>query len=141
MSDLIKALTELVKEATTYLARKNQPELPLVETAIEKPRRARRTRAEMQAAEAEPTVAPAEVEALPELTEEESAKKAVKTAEALLRRFAKQVDGKPEGYHMARKLLTERFKAAKIGDLTHAQRLKFIAEIEALIADADNMLS
>lgn len=42
---------------------------------------------------------------------------------------------------MARKLLTERFKAAKIGDLTHAQRLKFIAEIEALIADADNMLS
>lgn len=148
MTELVKALTDLCKEATVYLARLNHPLLPIAapaaaaaSTEAEKPPRQPRGKK----AEALPPVAPPAAP-LPEMTEAESDKTAKDMAKALVQRFPKpvlngQVDGKgqpyPEGYHKVRDLLASMFKTGKISDLGHTQRLQLIVTIKDILTKAD----
>ncbi len=78
-----------------------------------------------------------------DMTEEESKTKANDLAHALIKRFPTvsaedQAAGvkRTEGFYMAKKILDEKFKAP-LKDLTHIQRVQFIADIETLIAEAN----
>ena len=75
----------------------------------------------------------------PEMTEQESSEKVREAAKAVVKRFpnSSATDGNPEGFHMAKKLLTEKYKVARITDLVHAQRVQFIQDVNFLVANAD----
>ena len=74
-----------------------------------------------------------------DLTEEQSSAQMQEVIQAFVMRFQtpSQPDGKPLGFHMARKILNEKFKVARTLDLTHPQRIAFIADLKAEIAKAD----
>lgn len=155
MTELMKAATEMFL-ALAALARyaleqeraKSGGTAP-VEAPVEKPAPAARTRKAKEtpaaaapvdlipAAETTATEKPA---AAAQMTEQESAVAVQNAAKAIVQRFPNpQGDEKrPEGFHKAKQLLTEKFKVARITDLTRAQRLEFIREIEAVIRAADS---
>lgn len=76
-----------------------------------------------------------------EMTEDESAKAATARAKTLMQRFDKipagQVAGqeKPEGYLIAKKIMVDDFKVARIADMVHAQRLQFIVKVDQILAE------
>ncbi len=78
-----------------------------------------------------------------DLTEEESQKEVYEYAKMIIERFPKPgapgLDGNPapEGYHMARKILSEEFHVAKSADLKHGARLQFMSRVASVIAEAD----
>lgn len=67
------------------------------------------------------------------MTEEESTKGTTGVAKLLVSKFAKPVDGKPEGFHIAKKLLIEGFKVGRLSDLSHEQRVQFIAQVKEIL--------
>lgn len=68
------------------------------------------------------------------MTEAESTVKAQEANKALVKAFpTPQADKMPEGFHKAKALLSE-FGVARTTDLVHAQRIAYIAKIDALIA-------
>lgn len=70
----------------------------------------------------------------PNMTEAESTIKAQEANKALVKAFpVKQADGMPEGFHKAKVILAE-YGVARTTDLVHAQRVGYIAKIDALIA-------
>ena len=72
----------------------------------------------------------------PLVSETESQKQAEDMARALVQRFSKTIDGKPQGFHLAKKLLAE-FGAQRLHDLTHGQRVTFTRLANEILADAD----
>ncbi len=133
MTELLKALTDLAKEATVYLAKKNGSLADKVaevvsevakeeKVATEEPaKRTRRTKAEIAAAE-DPMSALGlpEEKVAPVLTEKESKDLLLATATAYIAKF-----GKPVGAEKAKGYL-KAYKVEKITDLDHPQRLTFV---------------
>lgn len=74
----------------------------------------------------EPPAAPAA------LTEEESLTKLGTVAKAFVTIYQ---DATPNGNEIGKTALAERYKKAKMGDLTHAERIDFIAFLEGKIAE------
>lgn len=143
MDELIRQLTLLAITARQYYERElGQVPLNLpVDGKVKEEAPAKRTRKAKEettaAVESAPTKEAEPVKAaVAEITEEESLTQALEVAKLLMKRFDKQIDGKAEGYHKARKLLVEHFKAGKIGDLVHAQRLQFVTLAKAELEKA-----
>ena len=88
------------------------------------------------AAPAATAEAPAKV---PGLTPEQSSNEAIKVATEYVKRFANPAEGSGQqnGQVRARAILTTVFGKARITDLVHEERLKFIAQLKAEIAQAD----
>jgi hypothetical protein len=79
--------------------------------------------------------APAPAAAAPvAMSESESAARAAEANKAIVRAYpTKGADDLPEGFHKAKAVLAE-FGVARTTDLVHAQRLQYIARLEAMIA-------
>ena len=149
MNELMKALTDFLKEATLYLARQNHPPAaaavaltPAAEPQTDKPARKPRVPKTEPIVPAAPVDLMLDAGAAPaakaDMTEIESSAAAQDAAKAIVQRFPKSgADNRPEGFHLAKKLLNEDFRVARITDLVHAQRLQFITKVKALIAGAD----
>lgn len=130
-------------------------------TALEAPPKARKPRAPKVEAPAEtaaasapaaapsnpnddilgPSVGAGKPAAAAEMTEDESAKAATARAKTLMQRFDKIPAGqpagqeKPEGYLIAKKIMADHFRVARIADMVHAQRLQFIVLVDAVLAE------
>ena len=142
---LVDELTGAAVEVRTYYARLNGSELPLVGTVIgakiRKPRAAKDAPVTAPATPAfDPmtdmggAAAPAPTSAPAGMTEAESAIKAQEANKAIVKAFpTKQSDGMPEGFHKAKAILTE-FGVARTTDLVHAQRIQYVAKLDALLA-------
>lgn len=160
MTELLKALTSLANEAAEYLRQKNgAPTFSAaeIESAMDKtekteieptPVHAKRGRKPKAAKETVESVEAPENESLnsrdaakilgeakhlAELTPAESEKAAQDIPRMLMKKFDKLVNEKPEGYWMARRILNEDFKVAKIADLTHVDRIRFIGIVKNLM--------
>lgn len=72
-----------------------------------------------------------------EMTEEESAKAVTDTAKLLVSKYSKpsSPDNKPEGFHIAKALLIEDFKVGRLSDLSHEQRVEFVAVVKGILTD------
>lgn len=162
MDELIKALTQLAKEATVYLARKNHPELPLAvsipeggdiklgiaETAEDKPAaRTRKPRAAKVTAPVDVPPAAAPAAEMPSrfdtMTDAEIIAAAEEAGRKMVMKFNKPgANGPsgqpmPEGYHMVKKILADTFKVVKVAELTIPQRIQYVQIVEAaLLHDA-----
>lgn len=164
MNEIIKlvvTLTRLAEEALEYLERLNHPEravqlhLPMaavpgpvasdgpqsevetmtpnpVEQPVEEPKKTRKPRA-AKAATPPPPPPPAEEAAPAELTEEQSSARMMEITKewVILAKNDTPKDGKTQAMEM---LNGPAFNAAKLGDLTHADRLRWIALMEEWIA-------
>ncbi len=69
------------------------------------------------------------------MSEEESAKAVTDTAKLLVSKFNKPTapDNKPEGFHIAKKLLIEGFKVGRLSDLSHEQRIDFVKQVKEIL--------
>lgn len=151
LEKLVDELIGAAAEARTYYARLNGSELPVSGAVTEKPKRTKKADAPapapapaatpaapasdplMQGADVQPAAQPAPA-APAAMTEAESTVKAQEANKALVKAFpVKQADGMPEGFHKAKVLLAE-YGVARTTDLVHAQRVGYIAKIDALIA-------
>ena len=133
LEKLVDDLLAAAAEVRTYYARQNGGELPLKGKA----RRGRPVGREKE------KVAPVPVDvdllntpAQPQLSAADSQRQAEDMARALVQRFNKPVEGKPQGFHLAKKLLAE-FGAQRLADLNHDQRVQFAGEAREIIAQAD----
>jgi len=100
-----------------------------------KAKRAAKTAPEAPAPAAEaPAAAPEKAEPT-EKEQKKSAQDTTEIAKMLVAKFNKPMlpDNKPEGFHMAKKLLIDHFKVGRLSDLTHEQRLEFIVKVRAMI--------
>ena len=160
MTELIKTLTDFLKEATLYLSRQNhpvvgvqdiytiaapaasQPELPLstpvnqptaaaVDAAPRKPGRPRKYPLPVAAPPADTPVAAPDL-SVGEMREDESRQEARTAAKAYVSRFATSA----EGVAAYRQLLKETCNREKLEELDHEQRLAFIAVIRTRFTDA-----
>lgn len=142
LTQLLKALTPLAVEATTYLARQNGAMLPLTAgvsavVPAEAPKKERKTRTP-KAPEASSPVDPMSELGLPAapakkaLTEAESQVETLTVAKRFVQRFARSA---PDGLVRAKEILKTMFNAEKIASLGHAQRLEFIAVLEKQMAE------
>lgn len=156
MNEFIKALTDLAKEATIYLAKKNGSLADALETAgasaaepvkdipapakEEAPKAPAKPRGRPAKAAPEPTIEdplgdlglpsePAKEEA-PALTEEQSKKLLMDTATDYVKHF-----GKPKGYDQAKAHLKP-YKVEKITDLDHKQRQEYSATLRTELTKA-----
>ena len=131
LEKLLNSLLAAAAEVHTYYARQNGGELSLKDSVTEEPkgRKARTSKPE--------SVNPAVV---PVVSEADSQRQTEDTARALVQRFNKPVDGKPQGFHTAKALLAE-LGAQRLHDLKHAQRLQFVAKAREIIAQADGKQS
>lgn len=137
---MIVELTKLVISATTYIdaatAQLGEGPLPTKETpdapAKAPTKRTRTRKAAPVATEVSPQTptpvqeAPAEPAAASGLTEEQSATEVLVVAKAYVQRFMK---ASPDGMTRARDILSGVYDAGKIGDLSHEERLTFIARM------------
>ncbi len=71
------------------------------------------------------------------MTEDESAKATTDVAKLLVSKFSKPVapDNKPEGFHIAKKILIEGFRVGRLSDLSHEQRVDFIAQVKDILTN------
>ena len=141
MNELMQALTRAATAVAVYYEKQAGVEPGAVVPAAAAPERApraRKTKAETPAPEtaAPAPVPPAPTVALPEMSEEQSAKAVYEVCGSFVQRFAK---ASPDGRAQALALLASDFKAAAIKDLNHSQRLQFIVKLQGLIAAADKV--
>ena len=152
MQELIKALTRAANAVAEYYEKQSNPLLPLYPTMAEEkaaqeaalktlpPQESTlgKTRKPRGPNKEKPITAAETIAALPaqEMTEPEAVKAAEEVNRMLVKQFAKPVDGRPEGFHIARKILAEDFKVEKMAQLAHAQRLQYITKVRALLAQA-----
>lgn len=121
MTELVAALTDLCKAATKYLHTQAQGGEASVPTR----------RAPKEKTTSVPPVNDRPAAAAAEMTEEQSTAK----LRELCNRFVKQYESAtPNGVDQIRNLLVARFNVAKLSDLSHAQRLAVIAEVEKALA-------
>lgn len=140
---MMPKIEKLLDLMIAYYERELGSDVPPSEPKTRKPRA---TKAEPAAAPApvapvDPLMdlgaAPTQPAAAPEMTEAESAAKVQEAAKDIVKAFPKiGAENRPEGFHMARKLLNDEFKVARITDLVHAQRIQFITKVAALVAKA-----
>lgn len=101
------------------------PEKPLSEDVPAKEKKTRKSKEEKAEA-----AAPAGG-----MTEEESAKAVTDIAKLLVSKFNKVIEGKPEGFHIAKKLLLEDFKVGRLSDLSHDQRVQFVTQVKGILVN------
>ena len=140
MNELIKAFTELCKEATKYLEKMNGVErLPMIVPkgfslptagAEEVPPPTEMKYPGPTEGAIKKAKAPTKKLITPIMTEAESAERVQLAAKAYVQRYQNET---PNGIDRARAILLEQFKAAKIKDLNHDQRVSFIGTLEAAI--------
>ena len=147
MKELIEALTRAANAVAAYYegaapTTRATPTQPEPEAAPRKGRAKKdseKTAAETTAGAADvgldgPAAAPAKAAKKGEMTEEESAKAVTDTAKLLVSKFNKpQSDGKPEGFHIAKKLLIEDFHVGRLSDLSHDQRIEFVKQVKEIL--------
>lgn len=139
MKELIEAITRAANAVAAYYEGA-APTTRATTSETEVEPATRRTRAKKETTEApaadigldEPaSVKPAAKKG--GMTEEESAKAVTDTAKLLVSKFSKVVDGKPEGFHIAKKLLIEGFKVGRLSDLSHEQRIDFVKQVKEIL--------
>lgn len=100
--------------------------------APRKPRAPKAPEATAAAAPAAEAPAAAEAASVPEMTEEESAKK---INEATLEYVRLAKNDTPDGKTVLMGILTNEFKVGKLGDLTHPQRVQWIERVTKMTAE------
>lgn len=147
MSELIQAWTRAGNAIADYFEKAGSPLLPFTAAPVVAAAEPAAAPAKVRASKKEkapapelpaPTASPADIlppgPALPDMTEEQSAKAVYEVCAAFVQRFAKAT---PDGRTAALAILAEQFKVAAIKDLVHSQRLQFISALKTKIADAD----
>ena len=152
MKELIEAITRAANAIAAYYEKEGNPVgtavARIVATAPEKPLsedvpapKKARAKKETTTVETPATadvgfdaLAPAKVAKKSGMTDEESAKAVTDTAKLLVAKFNKpQADGKPEGFHIAKRLLIEDFKVGRLSDLSHEQRIEFVKQVKEIL--------
>ena len=140
MNELLTALTRAANAIASYYEARIDPTTPFragpTQAAPTEPEpkkedtvketKSRRTKKDAPTAEDKAAAGP---------TEEETAKGTTDVAKLLVAKFNKVVEGKPEGFHIAKKLLIEGFKVGRLSDLSHEQRIDFIAQVKAILTN------
>jgi hypothetical protein len=91
---------------------------------------------------ADAPAAPAAPAAATEMSEKESTEKLTEMAKAICQRFpTKGAEDRPEGFHMAKKILADHFGGKSISTLAHGERVKFIGIVKDVIAKADGKVA
>ena len=69
------------------------------------------------------------------MTEADAIKGVTDVAKLLVSKFSKPVapDNKPEGFHIAKKLLIDTYKVGRLSDLSHEQRVDFIRAVKEIL--------
>lgn len=144
MNELIAAATKMCNTITAYYEKQlGAQELPLVTTiAVSEPmvdapartRKPRTPKAEVATPAVPPVPAPVASAAPAVLDEKGSEDRLKAVGEAFVQRFSKQGDAVAE----VSKLLGEKYKIARLRDLTHPQRLDLIATLEVRIKEIDS---
>lgn len=148
-TEVLTATARLLNAVAATLENANNPDVKaefeekIPDVVTQKPRKEKKTAAPaappsapafdpmMDVGDAPKSAAPAAPAAM---TEAESTLKAQEANKALVKAFPTiGADKMPEGFHKAKALLSE-FGVARTTDLVHAQRVSYIAKIDALIA-------
>lgn len=148
MKELIEAITRAANAFAAHYEGKapatrgtstEQAEAPAPEKETRKARAKKETPVDAPAADIgldEPAKEKPAAKKQSGMTDEESAKAVTDTAKLLVSKFNKpQADGKPEGFHIAKKLLLEDFKVGRLSDLSHEQRIEFVKQVKDIITN------
>lgn len=143
VTELVKSLQTLVQEATAHYQRLNAGPLPekakvaiappaAQEAAAPEEKKRGRPKKSATATEvagaAEAATGPTKGDVLKAMTEDESATEVLETAKQYVQRFQKET---PDGMTRAKKIIADRYKATRLAELKHDQRVDLIAILRA----------
>ncbi len=145
MKELIEALTRAAnavaahyegKAPTTRAAQPEAtPEKPLSEDvpALKKSRAKKEPAAHEAGVGLDDAPAKKDEKVVGGMSEEDSTKGVTDIAKLLVSKFNKPIEGKPEGFHIAKKILIEGFKVGRLSDLSHEQRVAFNKQVKEIL--------